>query len=247
MLTALVAGFLLSAPIPQDPAYHRFADGRTLFGISNFWNVVSNLPFLIVGLWGLAYLSAHGRDNDLQGLYAAYAVFFTGVLLTAFGSGYYHLDPANGPLAWDRLPMTIGFAGLFSIVVGDFVSARAGRRMLLPLLLLGIGSVAYWSFTESRGVGDLRPYAAVQFLPMLLVLVLLLLYRPRIIAKPYYWLMLLFYVIAKIAEYFDATIFATGNLISGHTLKHLFAALTPATMVFALTARLRGKRELAHD
>src|SRR3990172_102797 len=35
------------------PNYHNFADQRALWGVSNFWNVVSNLPFLLVALWGL--------------------------------------------------------------------------------------------------------------------------------------------------------------------------------------------------
>ena len=233
----LAAAFGLSSPIPQDPAYHRFADTRTLLSVHNFWNVVSNFPFLVVGLLGLVGISSHGPRTCLPGLQSAYVVFFSGIFLTAFGSAYYHLDPANGPLVWDRLPMTIGFAGLFSIIVGEFISVPGARRLLIPLLLIGYASVEYWAYTESRGVGDLRPYAVVQFLPMLLIPFILLSREPEIGTAKYYWLMLLFYALAKLFEQLDAAIFAVGELISGHSLKHLFAAMTPATLLYALHVR----------
>jgi hypothetical protein len=229
--------FALSSPYPQDPAYHLFADTRTLLAIDNFWNVMSNLPFLVFGAWGLVFVGRHGATTSLPGLQSAYLVFFAGILLTAFGSGYYHLAPANDPLVWDRLPMTIGFAGLFSIIVGEFVSVRAGRRLLIPLLLIGYASVEYWALTESRGVGDLRPYAVVQFFPMVLILFFLLTRKPAIGASKYYWFMLLFYVLAKIFEQLDAVVYVAGGLLSGHSIKHMFAAMTPATVLYALYRR----------
>jgi hypothetical protein len=233
----VTASFLLSSPVPQDPAYHEFADARTVLGISNFWNVASNLAFLIVGTWGLAYIRQHSRFVCVPELQTAYAVFFAGMVLTAFGSGYYHFGPANEPLIWDRLPMTIGFAGLFSIIIGEFVSVRAARRILVPLLAIGVASVVYWAYTEARGAGDLRPYAVVQFLPMLLIPVILLIYEPSLGKAKYYWFMMLFYVLAKVFEYFDAAIFDAGQIVSGHTLKHLFASMAPATLLYALTLR----------
>ena len=233
----VAAVFLLVAPIPQDPAYHAFADGRTLLGVANFWNVVSNLPFLVVGAWGVVYVMRHGHAVSLPGLELAYVIFFSGVFLTAFGSSYYHLAPANDPLAWDRLPMTIGFAGLFSIIVGEFVSARIGRMLVVPLLLVGIVSVEYWIWSESRGAGDLRLYALVQFLPMLLIPLILLFNKPAIGSAKYYWAMLGFYVLSKVVEFFDIAIFAAGGAISGHSLKHLFAAAATAMVLLGLMRR----------
>lgn len=209
--------------------------------------MASNLPFLVIGLWGLAYVQNHGDSSCLPGLQPAYSVFFAGVFLTAFGSGYYHLAPANEPLIWDRLPMTIGFAGLFSIIIGEFISVRGGRRMLIPLLVIGIASVVYWAFTETRGAGDLRPYAVVQFLPMLLIPIILLTHKPSIGAARYYWLMILFYVLAKLFEQFDAAVYDAGRLVSGHTLKHLFASMTPATMLCALMLRRRAEVDSKHE
>ncbi len=248
-IIAIAAVFLFVAPIPQDPAYHNFIDTRLLFGVDNFWNVASNLPFLLVGAAGLYFIHRHRSAVCVPGLESAYYVFFVGIFLTAFGSGYYHLVPGNGTLVWDRLPMTIGFAGLFSIIVGEFVSIRVARRLLLPLLVVGLASVAFWAWTEARGAGDLRPYAIMQFLPMLLIPVILLSYRPVTGTARYFWWMFVFYFIAKLFEQFDAAIFGIGNLISGHSLKHVAAALTPATFLYALSLRRQDKEEpdIEHD
>ena len=231
-LLAVLGLFLFVTPIPQDPAYHQFADDRTLLGIPNAWNVLSNLPFLIVGSWGLILV---GRAPlPTPALKPAYLVFFTGVVLTTFGSGYYHLEPVNDSLVFDRLAMTIGFAGLFAIIVGEFVSIRLGHGMLWLLLLAGPGSVLYWAWTESQGAGDLRAYALIQFLPMLLIPVIVTLYRSSHLRTVTVWTMILFYVLAKVAELYDEEIMAATSIISGHTIKHLFAALTPAVLLVAL-------------
>ena len=244
---ALVAFFLLSSPVPQDPAYHQFADGRTLLGISNFWNVTSNLPLMVVGLWGTQVVFRHHNIVCLPGLELAYIVFFTGIILTAFGSAYYHLNPANDPLVWDRLPMTIGFAGLFALILGEFVSPRIGRTVLIPLLLIGIASVEYWAYTEIKGQGDLRLYVVVQFLPMMLVPAILLTYEPAIGSAKYFWYMLLFYVLAKLFEFIDSGLYAAGGIISGHSLKHIFAAMAAATVLFALMQRRHVMRAANDD
>ena len=234
---AIAAGFALTSPIPQDPTYHLFADDRTFLGITNAMDVLSNLPFVVVGFLGIAYILR--QKSGVGELAVPYAVFFLGVFLTGFGSGYYHLAPSNETLVWDRLPMTIGFAGLFAVVVGEFVSMRLGRWLLLPLLVIGAGSVAYWAITEARGVGDLRPYAVVQFLPMLLMPIILAVYgKGRRIAK-YFWAVILFYVLAKFAEFYDAQIFSALDIISGHSLKHLLASLSPAALLVGLSAVAR--------
>lgn len=236
-LAIIGLSFALTSPIPQDPGYHLFVDNRQLFAVPNCWNVLSNLPFLLVGLWGLFYVNKHGREVCAPELVLSYRVFFVGILLTTFGSAYYHLMPSNESLVFDRLPMTIGFAGLFSIVTGEFVSARIGHRLLLPLLVIGVASVAYWAITESYSVGDLRPYALVQFLPMLLIPIILVAYRSASGSTQYFWIMIAFYVVAKLCEHFDAEIFSLGEIVGGHAVKHLFAALTPATLLYALTLR----------
>jgi hypothetical protein len=223
-------------PVAQDPSYFLFADQRTMIGVANFMNVMSNLPFLIVGFVGLRVLCA-----DVEAVAPAYRaaciVFFSGVFTTAFGSGYFHLRPDNESLVWDRLPMTIGFMSLVSIVISAYISRQTGQRALLPLLLLGAISVAYWAFTESIGAGDLRAYAVVQFLPMLLIPMIIFLYRSHNDLGRFLWWMIGFYVAAKVAEQLDERLFEAGNLISGHTLKHLLASLAPASLIYGIKRR----------
>ena len=118
---------VLQGAIPQDPAYHDFADKRTILGIPNFWNVASNLPFLLAGIAGLYCLRPAAKPVIEPGLRRAWWLLYAGVALLAFGSSWYHLWPDNNSLVWDRLAMTIGFMALFSVIIGEFFSIRAGR------------------------------------------------------------------------------------------------------------------------
>lgn len=223
----------VTSPIAQDTAYHLFADQRKLLGVPGFWNVVSNLPFLLVGVAGLAEVRRHTRDP----LCAAWFAFFAGVALTAFGSAWYHLDPDNASLAWDRLAMVIGLMSFVALVIGEYVSITAGRRLLMPLLVLGVLTVWYWLRTEMAGAGDLRPYAIVQFAPLLFVPVLVVARRARSDLSVYIGWMLAFYVLAKVFEHYDEAILAFGNILSGHSLKHLAAACAAASLLVGLRRR----------
>lgn len=236
---AVVITVAFTDPVAQDPLYHQFIDQRSFVGVPNFLNVVSNLPFLCVAAWGLLFVARHG-DAVVPGMKIAWMVFFTGIALTTFGSGYYHLRPGNESLVLDRLPMTIGFMSLVAIVVAEYGSERVGKAILLPLLLTGFASVMYWSYTESLGVGDLRPYAIVQFLPMLLVPITLLIFPSRSDLGRYIWLMIGFYLAAKLFELFDDDIYAAGELVSGHSIKHVVASLAPASLLYGIAQRLRG-------
>ncbi len=221
----------LTDPIPQSPGYHHFADDRNLCSIPNFWNVMSNLPFVIIGIMGIAFLLRKRREAVPD---AGSLTFFSGILLTGFGSVWYHLHPDNHTLIWDRLPMTIAFMAFFSVIIRECMHAEAGKKLLWPLLFLGVLSVYYWQMTESRGEGDLRFYFLVQFLPMLLIPLILLLFKSHGLPKPYFWLVLLAYVIAKVFEIKDVEIFHTTG-ISGHTIKHLMAAVAPLIFLVGLT------------
>lgn len=234
---ALITGAFLLEPIAQDPAYHLFADTRQFLGIANFWNVASNILFLYAGIRGLHYLSTGDTSGILPSLIPAYRVFFIGVLLTAFGSGWYHSGPGLDSMVWDRLPMTLVFMSLFAIVLGEHVSESLGRRTLVPLLLVGAGSVIYWSLTEGRGIGDLRPYVLVQFLPMMMIPMILLLYASYFDRAEFFWGMVVIYGAAKLIELFDSEIYLAGELISGHSIKHLVAALAPLLFLRGLKSR----------
>ena len=227
-------------PVAQDPAYFLFADQRRMLGIPHFMDVMSNLPFLVVGIMGWRLIKAHPETLTPE-TNLAWKIFFFGIALTAAGSGYFHWLPDNESLIWDRLPMTIGFMSLISIIIAEFLSPDYGKKSLFPLLITGAASVAYWAWTESQSAGDLRPYAIVQFLPMLLIPLIIILYKASDDLARYVWIMIGFYVGAKIFEQLDVPFFDVGELISGHSLKHLCASLAPATLlVYLMRKRARA-------
>jgi hypothetical protein len=227
--SAIAAAFWI-APIAQDPAYHDFADRRYLCGTPNFWNVLSNLSFLVIGAFGLARLSRLHPGAHRVG----YIVFCAGVVGVGLGSAYYHYGPNTQTLVWDRLPMTIAFMALFAMVIRDRLSGRLGERLLWPLIAAGIASIAYWHWTETLGRGDLRVYGLVQFLPMLLIPLMLLVSPGQGLRSSWLWATLAIYGLSKVTEYFDHGILESTGLLSGHTIKHLLASLAVLCAVLAM-------------
>ncbi len=211
-----LAGIFLLAPISQDLSYHQFAGQSAKAGIANFWNVISNIPFLFVGLIGLFFCL---RSVDLRAR-LSWSVFFLGVTLVAFGSSWYHLNPANESLIWDRLPMAVGFMGLFVALLCEYIDKRAQRYLLLPCLVLGAASVLLWGVYD-----DLRLYIWVQFFPLLTIVILQLFYHSQYCQKKYIAGALGLYVLAKLLELGDHQIYdLSGQMIAGHPIKHLIAA-----------------------
>ena len=229
---AAVAALVLLPPVPQDSSYHRFADSRTMWGIPNFWNVLSNLPFAFAGLAGLFSLQAVTSGWQRT----AAAIQFGGLIATAAGSAWYHLAPDNLSLFWDRLPMTVVFMSLLALLLEDRVSSRAGRLALPVLLAAGVGGVVHWRMTEAYGAGDLRLYGVTQFLPVLAIPVLLLLCPPRFTGAGWLWACLGCYAAAKALEAADEPVFRVGG-ISGHTWKHIAAAIGGGLIVLWLRSR----------
>lgn len=238
-------------PLPQPESYHAFADTRTIQRIPNALNVASNVFFALVGLAGLRFL---GRGPSLDpdasfrpGAHTAfesyrerpaYAMFFVGILLTAFGSAFYHLAPSTSRLFWDRLPMAIAFMALFATVISERISVYWSRNLLLPLVFAGIASVVAWRLSEQRGAGDLRAYVLVQGFPMIALPLMMLLFRSRYTHGWMLFVVVLLYAGAKALEHFDAQVFeATGRQVGGHSLKHVVAALAAYVVVMMLKRR----------
>jgi hypothetical protein len=228
--------------MPQPLSYHAFADCRAFFGVPNFLNVLSNLPFLIGGAWGLA-LIWRGGGSFLDGReQLPYLVFFLGALLTCFGSAYYHAAPDNPRLVWDRLPMTLGFAGLVAAAIAERVDLKLGLRSLWPLLAIGVITVIYWYGTERVGRGNLVPYAAYQTWSIVAIVLLIAAFPATrythggLLAWAAGW-----YGLAKVFETLDLQIYRSlGGTLSGHTIKHVLAAFA----VLAIVRQLRLRRAL---
>jgi hypothetical protein len=218
-----VAAILVPA-IPQPLGYHAFADQRRAFGIVNFCDVASNAGFLVAGLWGLVVVLGGRAHFEFASERWPWSVFFLGMLLAGLGSSYYHLAPDNDRLFWDRLPMTIAFMGILSSVIAERINLRVGLRLLWPLVVIGALSTLYWHMGELRGVGDLRPYALVQFGTMVAIPLILRLFPPRYTRTVDMAWVIGWYALAKVFEFFDHGFFhVTG--VSGHTLKHLASAV----------------------
>jgi hypothetical protein len=225
--------FLFAGPIPQDQSFHALADRRTFLGVPNFADVASNLPFLLVGAVGMLWCFG----NAGAGARSSWMVFFLGVALVFFGSGYYHLAPHDDSLVWDRLPMTLAFMGLLLALLSEHVSERIELPLLVAALVVGIGSVLLW-----RHTGDLRVYIWVQAVGLLVIPYLLAAYPGRHTHRRYLLYGLGLYALAKAAELSDHQIFAwTSGVVSGHTLKHILAAGAPLCVYLMLKRRHNNK------
>ena len=130
---------------------------------------------------------------------------------------------------------------LFTTVVGEGISPFWGKKLLAPLLAADAVSGIYWSVKEARGLGDLRPYALVQFLPLVLIPLNLLRFGSALTRPGYLWAILVTYAAAKLAERFDGGLLAATGILSGHSIKHLLSGLATFWMVVALLKRKRRR------
>ena len=226
--------------IPQDPAYHNFADMRSWLAIPNTLDVLSNLFFAWVGIEGLYRLWKQHSLVIVEQIRTVYAVFFFGVALVALGSAYYHWAPDNATLVWDRLPMTIAFMAFFTLLCAERLSLGLAQKLFPILLVAGIASVGYWHFTEQAGNGDLRPYGLVQFLPIVLTPLILWLFPSKYDRSADIWWFLAWYLFAKVLEALDTQVYELLTVVSGHSLKHVAAAIG----CFVFLRHLRFRRLL---
>ncbi|XP_010930877.1 uncharacterized protein [Elaeis guineensis] len=225
---------IVTPAIPQSQEYHDFADQRELFlGIPNTLNVISNFPFLVIGLIGLVLCLRGSFRLSLQGEVWGWSCFFIGVAAVAFGSSYYHLKPNDARLVWDRLPMTIAFTSIMAIFIIERIDEKTGMTSIAPLVLAGIISILYWRFFD-----DLRLYALVQFVPCIIIPLMAILIPPMYTHSAYWLWAAGFYLLAKVEEAMDKVIYKwTHHIVSGHTLKHLCAAMVPVFLTLMLAKR----------
>ena len=244
---ALAALVFLAPPLGQSIAqplsYHDFADKRACFGLPNCLDVVSNVGFVLAGASGLVFLAgAAGRRAFVDAREVRpYAVFFLAVILIGFASAWYHLAPDNARLAWDRAAMALAFMAWFAALFAERAGVKAGLMLLAPLCAAGLGAVFYWSWSETQGAGDLRPWLLIQLMLILLVPLLLWLYPPRYSRGHDMLAVVGLYLVALLLDLGDRTVFAlTDGLVGGHALKHLVAALAAGFIARHLCHRRRA-------
>ncbi len=244
-LLTLIACFGPALPAADVAIAAVFADGRGWHSLPNAMDVLSNLPFVLIGFWGLFRLNridrAHQQalarfplappandppDNTLDCAW----LFFAGLIATAAGSTFFHLMPDAPRLAADRAGMAVAFAGLIGIAVCERVSQRAGWPAAWFVLTAGLLSAEIFQETS-----NVLPWALVQFGGMALVLTLARATPMRGgVGLKLGWV-IFFYALSKVFELADHPIYAmTHELVSGHTLKHLTASLAGLPVLLAL-------------
>ena len=235
VIAIAIIAMLLHGSIAQLNDYHHFADQREWMDIPNAADVLSNIGFAFVGLYGMRMLWQQ-RDNPIyeQSRYA-YGLFFVSVFLTTFGSGWYHLHPDNARLVWDRLPIALGCAGLLAAVWRETLGCS--RWTAIALAVIAVLSVVWWRYTDLVSVGDLRPYLLIQLLPLALIPLLQWQHHSAREERLAFAAAIGFYVTAKFFELADHATLDALHIISGHTLKHLLATMATVAIAWGLARR----------
>lgn len=238
----IVLAMLWHGPIAQPAHYHAFADNTWWADVPHAGDVISNLGFALVAVWGGWHLAP--RRAAIGAAWFGYRLFLVALLLTAVGSTFYHLAPDNFRLLWDRLPIALACAGLLAAARAENGIGGIGgdaRSEAALLALAAVLSVAWWHFTGPEGSGDLRPYLLLQLLPIVLIPLWQAIHRSERRDRLLFAAAVLAYVAAKAAELNDHQLLAASALVSGHTLKHLLAALASALIVVRPVLRLRAR------
>jgi hypothetical protein len=230
-------GVALMSPVIKGPTFHQYADGRPLFGLPHAGDVLSNLPFVIVGVLGLVL--ARRIEHLPRGLVA---LAFAGVLGIGVGSATYHVHPIDATLAFDWLPIVLALSWMVALVIADRVDLRVGAIAAVALPLAATASVMWWWLGGgTTSGGDMRWYAFLQLLLVALVPLLVLLYPRGRIDRTYLLLAVGCFVAARAVHAADATILATTG-VSGHTLKHLIAGLATFMVLRAVQRAQQSPR-----
>lgn len=232
---ALAALLALHGPILQPDDYHAFADARPLLGLPNAADVLSNLGFAIAGIWGLLATGASIKASPGR---AGYTLFLVALVLTAAGSAYYHWQPDDARLVWDRIPIALACAGLLAAMHAETTRSAHGARHTALLAIAAVASVLWW-----HASADLRPYLLLQILPLVLIPLWQWQGRAPRRERLGFGLAILLYVLAKAAELADHHVLDASALLSGHTLKHLLAT----TAAFAIVACLVRREQAGAD
>ncbi|SFI91907.1 alkaline phytoceramidase [Nitrosomonas sp. Nm34] len=245
LILLFIMGLLVAAilpPIPQPLSYHEFIDQRSFLGIPNFLNVVSNLAFLFVGVAGVVFLRRM-QVLLVQKTFSAfsecwpYVTIFLSIILVSMGSAYYHWQPDNHTLFWDRFPITIAIMGLLAATMTERIGVKQGLRWLPVLLIMGVASATYWYWSELQGAGNLNFYIVVQICSILSIILLAIWFPSCYTRGRDIYVIIFLYGLAKLAEILDEEIYHFGQMISGHTLKHLLAGFAAYWMLRMLKKR----------
>ncbi|KAF6140061.1 hypothetical protein GIB67_001802 [Kingdonia uniflora] len=223
-----------SPKIPHSPKHHVFADMRNFLGVPNTLNVISNFPFLIVGILGLVICLQGGLFAiSFHGEVWGWAFFYIGLTAAAFGSAYYHLKPDDNRIMWDRLPMMVAYASILSVFIVERVGQKFGVLCLFLLLSFALVIIAY-----ERIFDDLRLCLMFQLIPLVAIPVLAFMFPPKYTHSKYWLWAAGVYLFAKFEAVADRKIYGINHyIISGHSLEHLCLVMVPVLLSMMLIFR----------
>lgn len=245
MALAGVVGLLAWGPVVLASHMHQFADQRGWRGVPNALNVLSHLPLIPVGIWGLWRVSRLPAGERLRWIWFW---FFVCQLLATIGGMAYHFAPDDASFMWDQVPKSAA-STLFALA---FLAERVDRRMghsgavALGLLAALLGGV-WWIFTAERDqVGDLRPLMWLEMLPVLLVAAGAWTLNGHLLTRQDWLRSQLSFVVAQAVDWGDGWIFdATHQAISGHAIRHLALAACCGWVAYRLGAVVRPAERLS--
>jgi hypothetical protein len=229
----------------KTPVYNVFADQVTCLGIPNFTNVASNLAFVLVGVWALAWFWTErsrllGTRFRTRTELALYASFFAAAVLVGIGSSYYHYAPTNATLFWDRCPMTLAVAMLAGAFIAERIDGRAGVAVAIALALLLPGTLVYWRMSEAAGAENLWPYLVGLYGALGVATLVLLLFPSPYTHGGQAFVAVAWYAAAMpFDKVLDGWVYSLGGVMGGHAVKHLLAA---ASMFWLFWFMLRPRR-----
>ncbi|KAI5354218.1 hypothetical protein L3X38_007113 [Prunus dulcis] len=225
---------LVTPKISHSPKHHLYADMRNFLGVPNTLNVITNFPFLFVGVLGFVLCCQGGLFNiSLPGEVWGWALFYAGIAGLAFGSAYYHLKPDDSRVTWDTLPMMIAYSSLFSSFIVERVGERIGLSSLFALLFIAFLSTAY-----DRTYNDIRLYMMFQLIPCIAIPGMCFVFPPKYTHSRYWLWAGGVYLLSKFEAVADMKIYhANHYIISGHSLEHLCLVMVPVLLSIMLMHR----------
>nr|XP_011458907.1 PREDICTED: uncharacterized protein LOC101307374 isoform X1 [Fragaria vesca subsp. vesca] len=227
---------LVTPKISHSPNHHHYADMRNFLGVPNTLNVITNFPFLVVGVLGFVLCLQGGFFNiSLPGEVWGWALFYAGIAGLAFGSAYYHLKPDDSRVTWDTLPMMITLSSLFSSFLVERVGERIGLSCLFALLFIAFLSTAY-----ERTCNDIRLYMMFELIPCIAIPGMTFVFPPKYTHSRYWLWAAGAYILSKFEAFADMKIYhANQYTISGHSLEHLCLVIVPVLLSIMLMHRTR--------
>jgi hypothetical protein len=242
MLFALVAaslmGFIAWGPVELTPRSHWFADQRTLFGISNAINVLSHVPLIPLGIWGLWRVAQLPQGEPLR---MVWALFFASQMLATVGGMAYHLAPSDHLYVWEQLPKSAACTFMACAFLAEWIDLRwAGVLAMSGAVLANITGAVWWVATlHWFGAGDLRPLLWLEFMPTMLVATGAWNLAGRVLGRQDWQRSLISFVVAQFVDWADPKIFSALGYFSGHSVRHLALASCVAWLAYRLGRNLK--------